>query len=355
MKILMLVNWNVNYLTTDDKDIQPPDKVVRDKKYWFFRYWPENNTTVDVVDYTKLPFLHYLERRVFKFYAWQAFKVFSRTNAYDVILSHGAQSGIVLSFMRSLVGKKHPPHIIIDVGCFNGARNNALEILPITFAGRSLSGIIYHGTVQRGYYQKHFLFLLDKTQFIHFGVDTEFFSPLQSKEENYIVAFGYQKRDYKTLCKAWQRLQPRDLKLNIIGVNNPRSFGVGRLPHGVMVTKRMSIDKLKQVVSRAKFVVIPLPYYNYSYGQMSLLQSMSMGKAVVVTKTPGTIDYVNDGSDALFVEPYNVEDMLGKMEFLLEHPQRAREIGREARKTTLQRFNERIMAEKIYEFIRGIV
>jgi glycosyltransferase involved in cell wall biosynthesis len=348
----MLVNWKVNYLTTDDLDIQPPDKVVKGEKYWFFRYWPEHDISVDVVDYTRLPFLHYLERKFFKFYAWQALKVIPRIEAYDVIISHGAQSSVILSFIMSLTGRNHPLHITIDVGCFNGARNNMLELLPIKFATRSLGGIIYHARIQQKYYEKHLRFLSRKTQFIPFGVDTEFFSPLQTKEENYIVAYGYMKRDYKTLCEAWQRLQPCDMKLNIIGMDRPRRFGVNRLPHGVNVIKSISINRLKQAVSSAKFVVIPLPYFNYSYGQMSLLQSMSMGKAVVVTKTPGTVDYVNDGSDALFVDPYNIEDMLNKIKFLYEHPDRVKEIGREARKTTLQRFNERIMAEEIYKFVR---
>lgn len=355
MKILMLVNWKVNYLITDDIDIQPPDKVVKGEKYWFFRYWPEHDISVDVVDYTRLPFLHYIERKLFKFYAWQALKVIPRIEAYDVIISHGAQSSVILSFIMSLTRRNHPLHITIDVGCFNGARNNMLELLPIKFATRSLGGIIYHATIQQKYYEKHLRFLSRKTQFIPFGVDTDFFSPLQTKEENYIVAFGYLKRDYKTLCEAWQRLQPCDMKLNIIGMDRPRRFGVNRLPHGVNVIKSIPINRLKQAVSSAKFVVIPLPYFNYSYGQMSLLQSMSMGKAVVVTKTPGTVDYVNDGSDALFVDLYNIEDMLNKIKFLYEHPDRAKEIGREARKTTLQRFNERIMAEKIYKFVGRFV
>ncbi len=355
MKILMLVNWKVKYLVNDEPDIQPPDKVIKGRKYWFFRCWPEKNVIVDVVDYTKLPFLHSIEKKCFKFYVGQTLRVLPKLDAYDIIISHGAQSGILLSFVRSLTGRRYPPHVIIDVGCFNGARNNVFEILPIKFAARSLSGIIYHGTVQREYYKKHLFFLLDRAQFIPFGVDTDFFSPQNGNENNCIVAFGQQKRDYKTLYKAWQLLRPHNLRLTIIGIDSLHKIGIGALPGEAEVIRKVSIRRLKEVLASAKFIVIPLPSFNYSYGQMSLLQSMSMGKAVIVTKTPGTIDYVKDGCDAVFVEPYNVEDMYRKIKFLINHPRKMKEIASKARETVLRRFNEKIMAAKICKFVRDIV
>jgi len=355
MKILMLVNWQVKYLINDEHDIQPPDKVVKGKKYWFFRCWPQKNIRVDVVDYTRLPFLHYIEKRGLKFYVGQALKVLPRIEAYDVIISHGAQSGVLLSFVRSLMGRKYPPHIIIDIGCFNGGRNNILEILPIKFAGRSLSGIIYHAKVQHEYYKKHLSFLVNKTRFIPFGVDTDFFSPLETNGSDYVLAFGYHKRDYKTLCEAWRLLQFRNIELTVIGMNNPHRFGIGASSDSVRVIKSASIKRLKEILANAKFVVIPLPFFNYAYGQMSLLQSMSMGKAVIVTRTPSTIDYVNDGCNAIFVEPFNVEDMYKKIKFLIKHPKQAKELGFEARKSVLEQFNERIMAAGICNFIRNIV
>ncbi len=39
-----------------------------------------------------------------------------------------------------------------------------------------------------------------------------------------------------------------------------------------------------------------------------------------MTKTPNRINYITDGKDALFVELYDVDDMMQKIEFLLNNP-----------------------------------
>ena len=42
MKILMLVNWNVEYADRVPADKQPPDYYVAGEDYWFYRYFREN-------------------------------------------------------------------------------------------------------------------------------------------------------------------------------------------------------------------------------------------------------------------------------------------------------------------------
>lgn len=52
MKILFIPNWNVKHLLEDDPAIQAPDKYVKGKPYWFFRYFPKD-TEVDIIDIGK--------------------------------------------------------------------------------------------------------------------------------------------------------------------------------------------------------------------------------------------------------------------------------------------------------------
>jgi glycosyltransferase involved in cell wall biosynthesis len=108
---------------------------------------------------------------------------------------------------------------------------------------------------------------------------------------------------------------------------------------------------LKKLIGAAKLVVLPLPYYNYSYGQMSLLQSMSMAKSVIVTRTPGVIDYVIDNKNGFFVNPYDINDLSEKIAKLLKNPKLSSAVGLNARITVSRDFNEKIMAERIYNFI----
>lgn len=354
MKILMLVNWKVHYLSEDTKEIQSPDKFVEGQKYWFFRHLG-NSSVIDVIDFTKLPFFHYIESKKMKFYIFQSFRGLIRSKNYDLIISHGAQSGILLAVMRTIINKKCPPHIVIDVGCFNGGRDSKIEISLIKFAAKSLAGLIYHASIQKEYYERNLASLLKKTQFIPFGVDTDFFRPLNNKKENYIVSIGYAKRDFNTLLKAWRKIPSSDTKLKIIGVNKPQDLNVTCFSSDIELLGMVPIDKLKNIIERSRFVILPLPYYKYAYGQMTLLQCMSMGKTVIVTKTPSTVDYITHGENALFVQPYDVDDMKGKIEFLLANPSVVEAVGKEARNAVLHRFNEIIMAQNICKFINDTI
>lgn len=351
----MLVNWKIHRFEKNNEHFQSPDKSVTGLKYWFFRYWTSSDIEIDIIDYSRLPLLHHIEKNILKFYVWQSFKGFLRNDKYDVIISHSAQSGVLFAFLRLIFGQKSPPHLIIDPGCFNGARNNILELLPIKLALHSVAGIIYHAHVQESYYKRHLRYLIDRICFVPFGVDTEFFFPAQCVAKPMILAFGSIKRDYGTLLSAWRSLEFEKPELVIVGVDNMRQLGLKDLPKNTRVINRVSIDVLKKMMAEAMFVVIPLPYFGYSYGQMSLLQSMSMGKAVIVTKTPSTIDYVRDCVDAVFAEPYDIADMATKLEFLLRNQSLVERIGIEARRTITARFSEKIMSEKMFQFISKLL
>jgi len=346
MKILMLVNWDV-HRRSNGQALQSPNLYLPGQPYWFFKYWPEP-VEVDVIDYSRLPILHHLERLRLKFYIWQILKALPKISKYDLILSHGAQSGVLLAFLRTILKSKMPPHIIIDVGCFNGARNNALELAPLRIAAKSITGVITHTSKQSIYYQNCLPALKEKHRFVPFGTDPEFFKPLDLPEEDYILCVGYIKRDWETLLAAFSGLQS-NTSLKLVG-----AAGRLKLPAGVAASKKIEclpyvpIGELQKIMAQAKLVVLPLPYQLYSFGQMSLLQAMAMGKAVIVSNVPGIADYVQDGQNAVLVRPYDYVELKERIEFLLSHPEERNQIGTNARKSIEEKFNEQQMAAGIH-------
>ncbi len=345
-KILMLVNWDV-HRQQNGQVLQSPNLYLAGEPYWFFKHWPEP-VQVDVIDYSRLPVLHKIERFKLKFYICQILKALPKVSNYDLILSHGAQSGVLLAFLRSLLKSKLPPHIIIDVGCFNGARNNALELAPLRVASKSIAGVITHTSKQSIYYNLCLPELKEKNRFVPFGTDPDFFKPLGLTEEDYILCVGYIKRDWETLLAAFSGLQS-DTTLKLVG-----AAGKIKIPAGIAASKKIEclpyvpILELKKIIERAKLVILPLPYQLYSFGQMTMLQAMSMGKAVVVSNVPGIADYVEDGKNAVLVRPYDYGELRDKMEYLLSRPEERIQIGKNARKTIEEKFNEKNMAEEIH-------
>ncbi len=343
MKILFLPNWKVHQLKVDDASIQAPDKQVAGQAYWFFQYFKQP-CTVDIIDFQQKNALSWLEKKA-NTYLWQGIKAFFTSNQYDVVISHGAQSGLMYSLLRRLVSKKKPLHIIFDIGAMNGARSNEIENAVIRFALKSNPSIICHSKSIIEHYKNTYSNLVSKACYIPFGVDTHYFdAQTASQTADYVLSFGHAKRDYETLIKAWSGIDTKH-KLRLIGCK-----GVAALPNTEVINK-VSISELKNQIANARFVVIPLPVFNYSYGQMSFLQSMSMGKTVIVTNTPSSVDYLQDGKGSFFVKPYDVEDMRAKLKLLLNNKILLAESDKKSRKFVLENFSEKQMAQKVEQFI----
>lgn len=345
-RILMLVNWQLRYSMEDIPDEQPSNKVVKGTRYWFFRHWDDEELKVDVVDFTRLPGIHTIERRLLKFYVSQALRVLPDIEGYDLILSHSAQSGVFLALLKTLLGKRTPPHVIIDPGSFNGGRDRVLELLPIRMSLSSVRGVIGHSSSQVPFYTDTLCLTPDRIRIVHVGVDTEFYCPDESEpSEDYVVCMGYMKRDWDTLLRAWRQIEPGS-ELLIVGKEG-LDDGLSR----VRCMSYVSRSRLKEVISRARFVVIPLPYHTYSFGQMSLLIAQALRKAVIATRVPGLLDYVEEGKTALFADPYDVQDMKKKIDFLLSNREAANELAREARKAVVSKYSERHMALGLREAV----
>lgn len=349
----MLVNWKIEYTDTVPADKQPPDYYIQGEDYWFFRYFQNReDVQVDVVDIHSFPALESFEKNKIRFYVWQTLKVLPELNQYDVVLSHGMQSGIVLCLWRKLFGKGKYKHIVFDIGAFNSAREEGKALKLMQFASKTLDGVIYHTAMQEEYYKKCHPWLLDKSQYIPFGTDAEFFEqieedgqPKDDKEEPYILSIGYNKRDWDTLIQAYEKIDT-DVELHLLGNDSWKSSNPK-----IKILSPVPVKEMMAMIEGSLFGVLPLKWFNYSYGQMTLMQQMALGKAVIVSEVPSVKDYVEGGTDALLYPPEDVTALEKQMRLLLEDVALREKIGSEAAGTIKERINEKTMAEEIEEFI----
>lgn len=354
MKILMLVNWKIEYTNEVPEDKQPPDYYVESQPYWFFRYFQNvDNFQVDVVDIHSFSWLENFEKNKIRFYIWQTMKCIPKLKQYDLVISHGMQSGIVLCLWRRLFGKGSYKHLVFDIGAFNSGREEGLSLKLMQFASKSLDGVIYHTAIQEEYYQKCYPWLLDKSKFIAFGTDPDYFSsqkePERSDEEtDYILCVGYNKRDWDTLIKAYDRLST-DIRLRLIGNRNIKAQN----PR-IEVIDKVTITELKRQIQGAYFCVLPLQSFQYSYGQMTLLQQMAMGKAVITADVPSIQAYTGENAVLLY-EPENSSMLCEKMQNLIDDDVLRLRIGENARLAVKNIFNEKNMALEIENIIYKVM
>ena len=115
------------------------------------------------------------------------------------------------------------------------------------------------------------------------------------------------------------------------------------------------MEEIKKQIVNARFCVLPLENFNYSFGQMTLLQQMALGKCVITAKVLSMLDYAEDGKTALLYEPGNADNLAGKITELLSNEYLAEEISVNAMNYVRNISNEVTMAEEIENFINKIV
>ena len=353
MKILFTPNWTVHHLDTDDELIQPPDKQVVGQGYWFFKYFPRGYQ-VDIIDRGRKSWFRDFEKK-FKFYIKQPIKAFKCRNDYDIVVSHGAQSGLVYELLCSFV-KNKPPHLMFDIGGLNGARINHYETPLIRFALRKSPYILVHTSRQVDFYREHYPELADKVRFIPYGVDCKYFVPQPSVERTHtILTFGKAKRDNVTLCEAFARIaDKRGYRLIVVG--EPELSKRYDYIDEIIFRTVIPLPELIQLMAESDFIVIPLPEYLYSYGQMSFLQSMAMGKAAIITRTTSSRDYIEKAPGVIGVEPYDIDGMKHALEEMMDMTDAQRDaIGLANRSYATSRFDEREMSKAICDYINEIV
>lgn len=294
------------------------------------------------VDIAELNSKNWLLR--FLYCAFQTLRVLPGINKYDVVLSMSTMNGLTLSFIQKLSGGLiKPKHVIIDIALLRLInKENKLNVKLAKFILSPAEKILCYSSIQK----EALIDLLgfkDKIKFIPFGIETSKFSKEKSEPENYILCTGRAERDYNTLLAAIKDL---DIELKIITGEDPisKNKGIPYAFNNVEVLKDVSFEEYKKLTLDSLFVVLPLEDTLYPTGQTVLLESMAMGKAVITTKTSGTIDYVEDGKTGFYVKPYDVQDLKDKINLLLKDPEKTMNVGFKSKKCVQKKFNLENMA-----------
>ena len=161
----------------------------------------------------------------------------------------------------------------------------------------------------------------------------------RSGQGDYLFSAGRYGRDFPTLLAA---LEGSHTPVIIVSDAENRASLSLQLAANQRVTymEEIAYKEFSRLMAQARLVVIPLAATAYHTGQTVLVQAMAMGKAVVVAKGPGTIDYVEDGVDALLYEPGNSAQLRSILDLLQNNPAEALRLGKAARARALRDFTE---------------
>ncbi|MEW1976066.1 glycosyltransferase family 4 protein [Microbacterium profundi] len=262
-------------------------------------------------------------------------EVARRRRDYDVVVSWAEKYSVGIAAMLMLCWRR-PRHVAIMDWI-----SKPIVRVPLRILRRGIDRILTWSSVQGEFAVTRIGFARDQITFIEHPVDQEFFAPMR-QEPAIIFSAGETQRDFQTLIDAVSGLQtPTLIAASRIGVfNGFRTYLTDAqelsLPVGVTV-KTMDPQELRRSYAQAKVVVVPLTPAENNAGISVLLEAMSMGRPVVVTRTEGQVDVVRDGENGLYVPPQDpiaLRDAIGR---LLAQREFAETLGRTAREDVLEK------------------
>lgn len=273
----------------------------------------------------------------------------------DRIVTTADRVGIPLIILMSLrlVPKREIIYISIGLPEVFEKMSSVFSWLFLKMSLHVVAEIICYGHEEYLLLQKRFSQTSIRVHFIPFGVDTDAFTPQNISEEcKDVVCVGADiHRDFLTLFKLAQQRQ--EISFSVITSSSRQKEweknGI-TIPKNVQVALDVPFNEMKRVLSQAMCVILPVRNNSYSGATTTLLQTMALEKAVIVSRV-GAIKngyHLEHEKNVFFVSPENLSELKTALSRLLnDHALRAR-LGKNARETVVKHHTWRQYAHMMY-------
>jgi glycosyltransferase involved in cell wall biosynthesis len=154
-------------------------------------------------------------------------------------------------------------------------------------------------------------------------------------EKPYIVSMGSANRDYATLVEA---VLGEGIKLVIIS----KESILDSLPDHPDLLKLhgLTLQECNSILSDADLNIVPLRDTKTAAGQVTIISAMQLGIPTIVTRSVGSVDYIDDGRTGLFVPVADPSALRTAIASLLQNPDLRKQIGNACREKARIQFSD---------------
>jgi glycosyltransferase involved in cell wall biosynthesis len=205
-----------------------------------------------------------------------------------------------------------------------------------------------------------------KVRVVHNGVDTEKFKPVEDKRKikrelgfnpNDIVILSvgrlYARKGLFTLIESMPRVAKRFPNAKFVISGKGQSNEMNKLiAHAERLGVRDNIvftgyfpdKKLPKLYQTADIFAFSTFYEHHPF---AVLEALSSQLPVVTTNVGGIPETITNGKNGFMCQPFDANEFSERIAFLLEHPEAAKEMAFQARKTIVERFDWRLVVQKV--------
>lgn len=307
----------------------------------------------DHMEHRALPLARWLSRRHMP--SGQVLEAFLRRREYGGLLAWADRLGLPLALLLKLTFGRR------DMVLVSVLLTNAKKALPFRLARLQthMAAIVCTGTRQLEILETRFRVPRAKLHFGEQTTDERFWSSdgVAPPPDGPVVSVGWEARDYPTLLRAVEGLDvPVELAIGSIaqpehggGMSSP----LGEVPPNVTLHSSLKPRELRELYRRARLVVLPLHDVEFDAGTTALLEALSMGRPVVVTRSRGQGDVVEDGVQGVYVPPADVAAMREAVERLAGDPEELARMGAAGRELIERRHRLDFYVEQLARLLEG--
>ncbi|MBD2167199.1 glycosyltransferase [Calothrix membranacea FACHB-236] len=328
---------------------------------WGITHLHKYGIDVNVLPYEKLSLIKRIGEKLKIGDLDQQLRVIFLAHNYDLIYSTCQTSTLILALLR-IVGIFRTPLVVKLERPFN--KNKLNQILVKLFA-QAHDKILCLSSKTENRLKNDFGVDKDKLALLDWGPDLPSYDDYKFPDydisaEKVFVSAGNESRDYNTLAQAFNEIDS-PLKIYCSRKSaptiNPHSPNIiiqySQRETLALAWKAISWQDLLSEYAKAYAITIPLyiPPHRIDttplYGVTSLLDAMAMGKPVIMTKHRQANIDVEKEKIGLWVEPGDVKGWQQAVNYLLEHPKEAQEMGKRGRILAEQKYNLEIFGSQL--------
>ncbi|MBW4592168.1 MAG: glycosyltransferase family 4 protein [Brasilonema angustatum HA4187-MV1] len=239
----------------------------------------------------------------------------------------------VIGMQQRLTGKRIPVVAwLFNVGtCSSGIRQTIAQ-----YSLKDIDRFIVHTRREIEIYHHWLGIPRERFEFVPYHQSEIPITYEENTTDPFIAALGSAHRDFSTFFQAVEKLNLPTVvassKHALEGLTIPPNV---KTPFGI---ERADCLRLAQEARISIVPLLPKPQVTAA-GQITIVEAMLMGRAIIATRCHGAEDYIQHGETGLLVEPKSVDDLVQAIEMLWNDPALRNRLGQAAKRYAEEHFS----------------
>jgi glycosyltransferase involved in cell wall biosynthesis len=276
-----------------------------------------------------------------------------KLGADDVIFCTGEDVGVPIA--ATLGGRRGGPKVVMFV--HNLIRPRGKASLRLFGLARKVSLFVTNATAQVDFLRDYLRLPASRVALMLEQTDTRFFTPgtpSAGKTRPVVASVGLEQRDYHTLAEATRGL---DVDVRISGFSRDVTVEAKAFPDPMpanMSRRFYPWPELVQLYRDADVVAVSVLDKPYTAGVTVAIEAWACRRPVVMTRTKGLADYLDDPGAAATVAPGRPDELRDAITSVLNDPARADALAEAGYRRALSRHNSENYVGRMADLLAGV-